>query len=66
MDENLICEDLNSYASILLDKGTRENDVTKVRIGRILQTLAQAIQRDQVESLGRQVEWWARGNLDGL
>ena len=53
-------------ASILLDKGTRENDVTKVRIGRILQIVTQAIQRDQVESLGRQVEWWARGNLDGL
>jgi hypothetical protein len=63
MEDDVIGEDLNSYAIDLLDQGTKEDDLTKVRIGRILHLVAKAIQHGQVESLGRQVEWWARGNL---
>jgi hypothetical protein len=61
----IIGDDLASYASDLLQQGARDNNETKVRIGRILSVVAKAIQHDQVQSLARQVEWWARANVEG-
>ena len=60
---NMISDDLLTYAVGLLAEATDEEDKKKLRIGQILRLLAKAIEEDEVESLARQVEWWARGNV---
>lgn len=60
---NMISDDLLTYAVGLLAEATDEENKKKLRIGQILRLLAKAIEEDEVESLARQVEWWAPGNV---